>query len=63
MSICVCVLLYDEAFGEAIVKEVDLDTGELVNWAGFHILHTSDLHDLKHIGPAPEPIGPLDKDH
>lgn len=59
----VCVPLYGEAFGEAVVKEEDSDTGQLGDLAGFHSLHTSILQDFNHTGPTPESLLPRNKDH
>lgn len=62
-TFCPCVPLYGDGFGETIVKEEDTDTGQLVDWAGFHSLHASILQDFNHIGPTPESLLPLNKDH
>lgn len=57
------VPLYDDTFGEAIVKEEDSDTGQLGDFAGFHSLNTAVLQDFYHTGPAPESLLPLHKYH
>lgn len=59
----VCVPVYGDAFGEAIVKEEDPDTGQLGDWAGCYNLHTAILQDFNHTGPAPESLLPSNKDH
>lgn len=58
-----CVPLYGDNLGEAIVGEEDSDAGQLVDRAGFYSLHTFILHHFNYIGPAPQLLFPLNKDH
>lgn len=56
------VPLYREAFGKPIVKEKDSDFGQKGDGAGFHN-RTLVSKDFDHIGPAPDALLPLHKDH
>lgn len=58
-----CVPLYGDSLGEAVVGEEDSDAGQLVHRAGFYSIHTFILHHFNHIGPAPPFLFPLNKDH
>lgn len=63
LHVQLCIPLYADASGEAIVNKEDFYVGQLVDCTGCHRLSTSMCQKLHNGCSAPDALSPLHKDH